>query len=460
REAEEQARREAEERTRKEAEERARKEAEERARKEAEEKARLEAEERARREAEERARLSAANVRTERREPIKWVRLVALGCVALIALAVIAVNVMSFESRIPDFEKAASAWFQQPVKIKSLRVAFLPRAQWLLEGVVIGNAGQILAPRITAPTSYASLFDKSNMTLDSLQIDAPVIGTEGMGWLLFGRSSASGLPVRQVQARNIRFEVPGMRLPAFDASMDIGADGNWQKIDIVAMEKKVEIKLTAGAVMRLEMKLSQAALPLGALPVLDDLSASGKLDHRALEFDEFDASFFGGSLRGKARVHWGAGAILAGDVTARGLDMGRMLAGFMEGGRLEGKANFSLPLFDDSKAGTAQLSGDFAIDRGTLATVDFGRKMKGESGGQTRFNKLTGRVTHQGGETQLRDLLLDAGRLTAKGGAELDAGRDIRGRFVATLNLGAARQRASIALSGPFKAPYRDLQWE
>ena len=267
---------------------------------------------------------------TERRgrEPIKWGKLVALGCVALIAMTIVAVNMMSFESRIPDFEKAASAWFQQPVKIKTLRVAFLPHAQWQLEGVAIGSAGQILAPRITVPTSYAALFDKSNMTLESLQIDAPVIGTEGMGWLLFGRSQAPELHVRQVKATHIKLDVPGMRLPVFDATMDIGADGNWQKIGIVAMEKKAEMQLTAGNVVRLEMKLNQAALPFGALPVLDDLTAAGTLDRRALQLDEFDASLSGGSLRGRASVVWGADAILCwrgdGARSGRGAAVGRV----------------------------------------------------------------------------------------------------------------------------------------
>ena len=466
-EAEEKARREAEEKAKREAEERARKEAEEKAKREAEEKAKREAEEKAKREAEEKARieeksrLAAARIHSERREPIKWGSRVALGFVVLVAMVIVAVNLISFESRIPDFERAASAWFQQPVKIKSLRVAFLPQAQWQLEGVAIGSAGQILAPRINVPTSYAALFDKSNMTFESLLIDAPAIGTEGMGWLLFGRSRPPGLQIRHVQASNIKFAVPGMRLPAFDATMEIDADGNWQKIGMVAMEKKVEVQLTAGKVVRLEMKLSQSALPFGALPMLDDLTAAGTLDRRSLLLDEFNASLSGGSLRGRARVVWGADAILDGEVTARGIDMGQMLAGFMEGGRLEGKANFSLPISGDGRTGAAaRLTGDFAIDRGTLATVDFGRMVKGESGGRTQFKKLTGRVAHRGGETQLRELFVDAGKLTAKGSADIDAGRDIQGQFFVSLNLGAARQRVSIALSGPFKAPYKDLKWE
>ena len=405
--------------------------------------------------------VTATKIPAEPRAPVKWGKLVAFGLVGLVLALTLALNMMSFADRIPEFEKAASAQFQQPVKIKSLRATFLPRAQWQLEGVSIGSEGQILAPRIDVQTSYAALFDKGSGTLESLQIDAPVVGTEGLGWLLFGKPQSPGMQIRHVKASKIKLDIPGMALPAFDATIEVAEDGNWQTISTLAADGKIEVKMTAGPAPRLEIKLKQSALPFASSPVFDDLTAAGKFDRRVLQIDEFSASLYGGTLSGSARMNWGAEPILDGNVTAKMIDMGRLLSGFMEAGRLEGKASFSLPIFSDGKrAATPRLTGDFAIDKGTLTAVDFGRMLKGESGSRTQFKKLTGSFAYNGGKTQLRQLLGDAGMLTASGNADIDERGDIKGQVSILLTLGSTKQRTLISVSGPFKAPYKELKWQ
>jgi len=219
--------------------------------------------------------------------------------------------------------------------------------------------------------------------------------------------------------------------------------------------------MTAGPAPRLVIKLKQSALPIAFSPVFDDLTAAGTFDRRVLQFDEFNASLYGGTLSGSARTNWGAGAILDGNVTAKMIDMGRLLSGFMEAGRLEGRASFSLPIFSDGKtAATPRLTGDFAIDKGTLMAVDFGRMLKGESGSRTQFKKLTGSFAYNGGKAQLRQLLGDAGMLSATGNADIDERGDIRGQVSILLTLGSTKQRTLISVSGPFKAPYKELKWQ
>ena len=469
-EAEERARSEQEERERKEAKERARHEAEEQVRREEQEQAHREAEARAMAKAEERARKEAAEearkaaaerVPAAPRAPVKWGKWVAIGLVLVIGGTVAAVSLMSFNDRIPAFEKAASAQLLQPVKIKALRAGFLPHAEWRFEGVTIGNSGQVVASRVTVRTSLGALFDKSANALESLQVDGAVVNAEGLEWLLFGRSQSPTLKLRQLKANNVRLELPETKLPTFDATLELGADGNWRSIGIVGADQKIELNLTGGAAVRLEMKLKGAPLPFNGSPVFDELTASGRLDRSGLQLDAFNASLHGGSLSGKARLTWGSAASIEGTATARMIDIGKPLAGFMENGRLEGKANFLLPIHDsDNAMAMRRFAGDFSIDKGTLAGIDFGRIMKGESGGKTQFKKLTGRVTHQDGRTQLRKLVFDAGAINASGTADINDQGDIRGQLNIVLNIGATRQRTQVVLSGPFRSPYKELKWE
>ena len=469
-EAEERARSEQEERERKEAEERARREAEEQVRREEEEQAHREAEARAMAKAEERARKEAAEearkaaaerVSAVPRAPVKWGRWVAIGLVLVIGGTVAAVSLMSFNDRIPAFEQAASAQLLQPVRIKALRASFLPHAEWRFEGVTIGNSGQVVASRVTVRTSLGALFDKSANALESLQVDGAVVNAEGLEWLLFGRSQSPTLQLRQLKANNVRLELPETKLPALDATLEVGADGNWRSIGIVSADQKIELNLTGGAAVRLEMKLKGAPLPFSGSPVFDALTATGRLDRRGLQLDTFNAALHGGSLSGKAHLAWGSAASIEGTATVRMIDIGKPLAGFMENGRLDGQVDFLLPIHDNGNAmAMRRFAGDFSIDKGTLSGIDFGRKMKGESGGKTQFKKLTGRVTHQDGRTQLRKLVFDLGAINATGTADINDQGDIRGQLNIVLNIGATRQRTAVVLSGPFTPPYKELKWE
>jgi len=455
-EAEERAKREAEAAARKVAEEQARRKAEERAKREALERAKREAEEQARRKAEERKRRPAmAMAGSSPRTRPKWGKMLALAlAVPAIAMAVLA-NTLSFDSRIPEFERAASAQFGQPVKISALQASYLPRPQWRFEGVVIGAANQISVPRITAePRSYAELLGGST-TLASMRIEAPVINAEGLDWLLFGKAQAPGLATRSLVATQVRLDLPGVVVPVFDAQLDIGGDGNWQRIETTDAESGLRIQLSAGDSMQVAIKLDKAALPLFRTPVFDDLTATGMLDRHGLRIGKFEGFSHGGTFTGSAALPWGSGASLAGTVSISTLDMAQVLPGLVETGRLAWEGSFSLPLGDKA---LPQLAGTFSIDKATLNGIDFGRWLRGESGGQTQFDTLTGTIRQQGGRTRLSQLSGDAGRLAVRGGADIDEKGDASGRF--SIELGGERHRGTAVLRGPARVPYKELKWE
>jgi len=293
--------------------------------------------------------------------------------------------------------------------------------------------------------------------LESLQFEAPVINAEGLRWLLFGKSQERSLAVHYVSATRIRLDIPNMSIPAFDATLDVGDDGNWEKIGITDTEGKVTLQLAAGKTKRLEIKLDKSALPLVASPVFDDLTASGTFDSRRVHIEKFEAFSHGGTLKGNAMLQWAEGASLDGEVTSNSINMTRILPGLMENGRLDGKASFALPL--DSKV-PPRLNGSFFIDKGTLSGIDFGRWLKGESGGETKFNKLSGNIMQQKDRIQLTQLSGDAGKLTVKGSAAIDEQGKVNGHFSVDLNLGVERRHADAILSGPFKTPFKELKWD
>ncbi|OHC66570.1 MAG: hypothetical protein A2045_00215 [Rhodocyclales bacterium GWA2_65_20] len=470
REAEEQAEREAAEQARKEAAERARQEAEAQARREAEKKAEREAakqakkeakeqarqrrEELARRKAAEKAALQAANIVPRKRA--NWIKPVALGLSSLIILGLALIPVIPFDGQIPQFEKTATEQFQQPVKIKSVRLSLVPQPNWRLNGVVIGGEGQIKAPQVRMVAELATLFSDRKV-FKSVELDAPILSDEGLGWLLFGKALGQDFKFGRVSAISASLDSSAIRLPIFDARADIGADGSWQKILIQSVDKNVSLELQPqGEKLRVEFNVESFVMPFGSALTLRGFKAKGVAGRDELAVTEFKGRSHGGFLSGNARLKWAATWSLEGEVEAKQLEMEQLLPGLLESGRLEGKAAYVLRAQDADKLFAApHLEGNFAVQKGVLLGVDLARLLhSGGSGGKTPFARISGSFVHDGDKTQLRPVHLAAGFLSASGSADADGSDNIRGRFAVELKSPKILARGGLAVSGTLSVPH------
>jgi hypothetical protein len=471
--ADEQALREAAERTRQDAEDKARREAEEVARRDdesarhaAEERARVMAEEKAWREAEEKYRREEAEAAEEKRnraaakeakagatKPRKLGLAISLGLVALVVIGLVAAHLISYDGQIPGFEKAATAQFQQPVKIKALRLSLLPQVQLRLEGVSIGAEGQIRIPQIKAKGDLGNLFSDKKV-FKSIELDSPVIAEAALGWLLFGEPAAADLVVGEVSASNARLESKNLSLPAFDARLKFGGDGSWSSMVVESTDKSLSAELAPkGESVQIEFKARSFKIPFGSDLTLEDMVASGTATPEGLAVTEFKGFAYGGILGGNASLKWGKQWSLSGNLNAKQIDTARVLPGIVDGGRLVGDAAYSMQAPDAAKLfASNHLEGNFLVARGTLLGVDLGRLMQGGGfSGDTRFAEAAGSFVHDRGATQLRQVRLSEGAISANGTVEVDADNTVRGRFAVDLKMSAEQRRANFVISGTLK---------
>lgn len=463
REAEERARREAEEeRARKEAEEDARRVVEERAEREAEEQARRPAEERARHDEEEararrelaEAKLAAKAAKSDGGKSHGWGKLLAAALVALPVLGLALIHVMSFDSRIPQLEKAASMQLLQPVRIATLHASLFPLPHWRLGGVVVGEGGQIKAPQIRLAAGLGSVFG-GDMTFESLEVESPVFNEEGLAWLLFGKPQGQGAKPGRVNVVNAKLDSPSISLPAFAVKAETGGDGVWRKMTIESADKALTLDLTSqGETIQFEASASSFAVPFGSSLMLPDFSATGTATRGGVTVAEFKSRFHGGVLTGSAKLKWDRQWSLDGDLGARQIDTALLLPGLLEGDKLEGKASYAMRAGEAMKLFNApRLEGAFVIRKGVLLGVDLGRLLQsGETSGKTEFSELAGSFVHERGTTQLQQLRLSAGFLSANGSVEVDTDKKIRGRLAIDLRMAAEQRRTSLAVSGTTRA--------
>jgi len=444
--------------------ERARQRAEVQARLMAEEKAWLEAEEKTRREEDaarqrEESQSGSASGGTARSgRPLNLVKLGGIGAGSLLVAGLAAVHVISFDGQIPQFEQALGGQFQQPVKIKALHVALVSTPHLRFEGVSIGAAGQIQVPTAKASGALGSLFG-AKKSFKGIELNAPVISEEGLGWILFGSRQARDVPFGDVSAVGASLESKRVSLPAFDARMQFDESGAWKSITLATADKSIEAQLAAkGATAEVEIRARSFKLPFGSTLTLEDFAANGKVDKGGLTLSEFKGFLFGGTLGGNARLTWGDAWTLSGEATARQIDTARLIPDLMSSARLEGKANYAMQSADATRLfDSARVEGAFAIPRGTLLGVDLGSVLQGGAiRGETKFSELAGSFVHEQGATQLRQLRLSQGNMSAGGSVDIDAEKKIRGRVAAELRLSTEMRRSSLTFSGtPSK-----LEWQ
>ena len=448
--AKERARREIDEKERLEKETRIRKEAEEEVKREAKERAKREAEAVAERKSEEKA--SRKSESTVNRRQVKWGKVITMASLAVVVLFIAVLQFKSYDSRIPDLEKAASEQFQQPVKIQSVHLSLFP-PHWRFDGVTVGNDSQIKAQQVNAAIDVSGVFG-SGANFNTLVLESPVIKDEAIAWLIFGKPQGHGVKFAQLQAKNASFESSVISVPRFDAKADVAADGNWQKVVLEFSNKEVYVELHPGA-DRAQFEITANSLlpPFGGSVQFDDFSAKGTFGNRDMIISEFSGRSVGGSFSGNANLKWSGNWSIDGIVNAKQIDSAKLAPALLSGGRVDGKAAFVMQAKDAKTLfASPHVEGSFTIGQGAVQGVDLMHMLQGSpDSGKTGFRELTGNFVRDGENTQLRGVRMDAGILSANGTVELGASESLRGRFGTTSDGG--RARGSLTLSGTVQVP-------
>lgn len=479
--AEEQARREAEERARLAAEEQAQRDAEEQARREAEERVRREEEALDRLAAEESARLEADKNARKMKQDAKalkrakedasiatknavagwlraWGKFFAVGLTVLVLVVLGAIHLISFDGQIPQFEKALSGQFQQPVKIKSLHISLIPRPHLRFDDVTVGGEGQIRISRVNAMGHLGGLFSEKK-DFKSIELDSPAFTEEGLRWILFGKPAAKSVGLGQVSVINARVDLKHASVPAFTAQLKFDEEGAWSSIAIESNDRNIKLNLAPKEEsVQFDMDARSFLVPFGSKLTLEDWTAKGTADKNGLSLSEFKGFVVGGFLSGSVKLDWQSNWNLTGELRAKQIDAEQMAPGVLSNSRLAGAANLSMQASESAKLfASPRLEGNIVIERGTLLGVDIARMLQGGGlRGDTRFVDLTAGLLHERGTTQLRQLHLSEGSMSASGTVDIDAEMKVSGRLAVDLKLDTDRRRATLAISGTSKS----IKWD
>src|SRR5487761_2691003 len=277
------------------------------------------------------------------RTPVNRGRPTASALFMVLVLGIISIPFIPFDGYIPQFEKLAGAYLQQPVKIRPLHLMLLPQPRWRLDDVAVGNQGQLTVSRVNAVAELGSMFSDKKV-FKSIELESPVLSEEGLLAMLFGKPLGRNFKVARIIAKNGKLDSKTFKLPALDATIAVGEnDGTWQTIALETPDHNTKLQFTPdGAGAHVEVQTNAFSMPLNPTVVLKNFDAKGVMLPGELRLSEFNGGIYGGYLSGTADLKWGANWSLSGEIKARAMDPARFASKLIEGGSAEGKATYAL----------------------------------------------------------------------------------------------------------------------
>ncbi len=352
-----------------------------------------------------------------------------------------------------SYEREATARFGTPVKIGSAHLSLLPMPVLRFERVSIGPAGEVQIAAVSSPVGVGAIFDKRN-ALKTLELDGVQIPASWLGAAIWGKGRSDAFRVERVRARGVRVEAPELELPVLTVDAKLDSGGALQSLSAQTADKNQKFNLTmTDGKATVDISARAFRLPFRGALQLDGLVGSGTLTPSELTLRKFELGAFGGSVKGNARVRWGASWSVEGDFTAASMNPRLATASLVLTGRLEGKGTFSMRAPTPDKLHEAtRIDATFNVKSGTLGFVDLTRALQGGNtrGGTTWFASLDGNASFGGGSVRLTQLRLAAGLLNATGEATVDPRKNLNGRLRVDL---ASETRGVLTLAGAVAAP-------
>ena len=376
---------------------------------------------------------------TKRRKILLAAGLAALG------LAVVVPWLLPMSAWLAPVQEAASAELGAPVVIGRLRLAILPLPHLTVHAVDAGSGALRVATVLVHP-DLGSLFSAPRRlrSVELREVRATRAGIELLQRAAVRpRAEPAAVIVERLRLSDAQVTLAGGPLPAIDAQLEFAAANQPEKLTLQTRDGKARLDLAidrSGERVGWKLGLHAADWLLPTVPPMriKQLDATGRVDADTLSLPVITASLDGGKLTANLELACPKGCKLGGHMVLAQLDIAPALQALRQKPALSGRLDASGP-FGAQAATVAGLADGlnatiaFKVADGVLRGFDLASAAQhllkgGTSGGQTRFDHLSGTAHVAGRTTRLRDLRIGSGVLDAKGNVDVSAARQLSGR--------------------------------
>jgi uncharacterized protein involved in outer membrane biogenesis len=404
---------------------------------------------------------------------MKWITRAGLILVAAALLLAIVPFFISLDDYIPTIEKEVSARLKEPVKIGSLRAVGLPLPHLTVSGIAVGKTEDIKVGKVTVTPDLWSLLDATKV-IRSIEIDGLVLTQKAIdkipAWI--PEHAKAGQPsqppafrLEAIKLYDAVIKLEKASFGPFDARLTLSDDGNLESASIVTRDGqlKVHVKPEQSRYL-IDVSAKAWKLPVGPAIHFDELVVKGVATLKGANFSELHAKLYGGTIRGQMAVGWQKGVQLKGSATVSQVEIGPLLKALDKPQNMSGRLS-ARPVFSAHAANPERildglrLETPFGVQGGVLHGVDIRKaatsllSKDGGKGGETRFDKLSGRLNIDRGTRRLTQLDIVSGSLSADGNVTISPRDELSGRINTRIKAASVAAAVPLSVTGTLDSP-------
>ena len=402
---------------------------------------------------------------------MKWLKRVLIAFAVLLVIAVALPFFISLNDYIPRIEKEILARIKEPVSIKSIKFGALPWPHVTVDGITVGKTDDIKLGKVMVTPDFFSLL-QSTRVIRSIEIDSLVMTRKAIGKIpAWARSDAakSPQPPPLVRVESIRLDNAVVRLDKagfgpFDARVSLNSKGEPEDASITTQDGKLKALIKPDKSKYLiDASAKSWTLPVGPALVFDELIIKGVATLNDADLSEVRAKLYGGTAIGKTTISWQKGLQLDGNLDVSRLELRHVASMLSPGTHVSGKLS-ARPVFSASAASADQLMNAlrletlFSVQNGALHGVDIQKAAtnlikQGTTGGETRFEQLSGHLVMEHGGYRFTQLKIASGALAADGNVSVSPKKELSGRINAQVNAVGTSANVPLNVGGTVDAP-------
>ncbi len=399
---------------------------------------------------------------------MKWARIAVIAGVVIVGLLAIPF-LIPMNTYIKQVEQVASEKLGVPVKIASLRLAFLPIPRLNVDGVQVGNNAELSVDHVSVVPVISSLFSKTKV-ISKVLVNKPVVKKAALD-ILASLRKQQGTPagdtsvvIRHIVLKDAKLEWPDMKLPDIDADISLSDANKPESAEISSTDGKLKLLLIPeGTKQNITLTADQWTLPVGPPMLIDKLQMEMTLEENRLLISTITATLYRGKVAGNAELSWAKDWRANGKVQINGLEVAEptklVSKSTHVSGRLSGNGTYSMSAKEPAQLADKILADfRFKVDDGVLYGLDLVKAASillksGQSGGETKFDELSGLLHVVGKQYELRDLKVSSGLMAAKGGVKVLPNKSLDGVINVEVKTGINLAAIPLQVSGTLDNP-------
>ena len=399
---------------------------------------------------------------------MKWFKrsAIALG-IALIVLAVVPLLV-SLDHYIPYIEREASAKLKERVSVQSLRASVLPFPHLTVRGVALGKTADVKVGRITVTPEWWSLLDAVKI-IRSIEIEDLVLSQNAFekipAWTQSGGAEPAQIRIKSIRLDGAIVHLGKNAFGPFDANIVTNDGGQPQEATVATRDGALKATVKPdGQKYLIDVTAKSWKLPLDPPIVFDELNMRAVATLGNATFNDVNARLYGGTVKGNAALRWQKGLQLTGRFDVHQIELKNLVPLLSPGNRMSGRLN-AKPVLSAKAANASQFANalrvetPFNVQNGVLYGVDIRKAAtslltKEPTGGETRFDELSGQLVMERGAYRFTQLKIASGALAASGNVNIAQDKALSGRISAEVKAAhIASASVPLNVSGTVQSP-------